>query len=145
MREHPKRKDRPGVNRAGRTELHYAAVDGDAAKVKAILATGLSPGAPDDNGWTPLHFAAQAWALDICVALLDAGAPVDAQDIHGNTPLFKAVHESRGRGEIIRLLRARGADPMLKNCHGVSPLSLAHTIANFDVRQYFADLPTPAE
>jgi hypothetical protein len=27
------------------------------------------------------------------------------------------------------------------NHHGVSPLSLARTIANYDVAQFFADLP----
>lgn len=145
MRKQPKRKDRPGVDRYGRTELHYAACDGDAAKVRTLLATGLSPGAPDDNGWTPLHFAVQAWSLEACIALLEAGAPVNCQDIHGNTPLFRALFESRGRGEIITLLRCRGADPYVENSHGVSPIKLAHTIANFELRQYFSDLPNPME
>src|SRR5262245_5185128 len=51
----PKRKERPGVDRAGRTPLHYAAVDGDVALVKQLLASGMNPSAPDDDGWTPLH------------------------------------------------------------------------------------------
>ncbi len=133
------------MDRCGRTELHYAAADGDAATVRTLLSAGCSPRATDDNGWTPLHFAVQAWSPEVCVSLLDAGAPVDSRDIHGNTPLGKAVFESRGRGEIINLLRARGADPFLENGHGVSPLDLAHTIANFDVRRYFSDLPKPME
>jgi ankyrin repeat protein len=137
----PKRKDRPGVDRYGRTDLHYAAADGNLEKVAFLLSAGANAAAPDDEGWTPLHAAVQAWSSAICVALLDAGAAVDAQDVHGNTPLSKAVFESRGRGELIGLLRARGANPLLKNRHGVSPLKLARTIANFDVRQFFADLP----
>jgi hypothetical protein len=28
----------------------------------------------------------------------------------------------------------------IANAHGVSPLALARTIGNFDVKQYFADL-----
>jgi ankyrin repeat protein len=60
MRKHPKRKDRPGVDRYGRTELHYAAADGDSQKVEALLASGLNAGAADDDGWTPLHAAVQA-------------------------------------------------------------------------------------
>jgi ankyrin repeat protein len=140
-KKHPKRKDRPGVDRYGRTELHYAAADGDAEKVAALLAGGLSAGTPDDDGWTPLHAAVQAWSPSICIALLDAGAPVDSQDAHGNTPLWKAAFGSRGRGDIIKILRARGADPLLKNRHGMSPLKVARTIANSDVRQFFADLP----
>src|SRR5678815_411972 len=110
MRKQPKRKDRPGVDRYGRTELHYAALDGDARKITELLAKGLTPGAPDDNGMTPLHFAAQAWCIPACTALLEAGAPVDARDAHGNTALSTAVFESHGRGELIELLRRHGAD-----------------------------------
>jgi uncharacterized protein len=82
--EHPKRKDRPGVDRYGRTELHYAAAEGDAKKIASLLAAGLLAGAPDDDGWTPLHAAVQAWSPAICAALLDAGAAVDPQDSRGN-------------------------------------------------------------
>jgi ankyrin repeat protein len=145
MRKRPKRKDRPGVDRHGRNDLHHACFDGDAGRVAALLAGGLDPGAPDDDGRTPLHAAVQAWSLPCCLALLDAGAPVDATDAHGNTPLSNAVFESRGRGELIKLLRERGADPTRPNNHGVSPLGLARTIANFDVRQFFADLPASDE
>jgi ankyrin repeat protein len=88
-----------------------------------------------------LHFAAQGWSPLACIALLDAGAPIDARDNDGNTPLSRAVFESRGRGGVIRLLRDRGADPTLTNDHGVSPLSLPRTIANFDVRRFFVDIP----
>ena len=40
-----------------------------------------------------------------------------------------------------KLLRDSGADPLHKNNHGVSPLILARTIANYDVRQFFTDIP----
>jgi ankyrin repeat protein len=143
MRKQPKRKDRPGVDRYGRTELHYAALEGDVPKISGLLSAGLGAGAADDDGWTPLHAAVQAGSLPACVALLQAGAPVDARDANGNTPLSTAVFESRGRGDLIKLLREHGADPTRANNHGVSPLKLAHTIANFDVRQFFADLPSP--
>jgi ankyrin repeat protein len=139
--KHPKRNERPGVDRAGRTPLHYAAVEVDITSARHLLESGLDPGARDDDGWTPLHFAAQSNSAEIAELLLNAGAPVDLRDSHGNTPLFKAVFSSRGKGDVIRLLRARGADPNAANRHGVSPLKLARTIANFDVRQFFVDLP----
>jgi hypothetical protein len=137
----PKRKERPGVDKAGRTPLHLAAADVDGTEVCRLLATGTDPAARDDEGWTPLHFAAQNNAVDVALSLLDAGAPIDAQDVHGNTPLLKAVFNCRGDGTLIRLLRSRGADPSVKNKHGVSPVKLARTIANYDVRQFFTDLP----
>jgi len=66
---------------------------------------------------------------------------VDPQDSHGNTPLSTAVFNSRGNGELIKLLREHGADPYLKNNHGVSPLGLSRNIANYGVAQFFRDLP----
>jgi ankyrin repeat protein len=125
----------------GRTPLHYAALEADADRVRQLLDSGSIADAADDNGSTPLHFAAQSNAADAAGLLLEAGASVDARDSYGNTPLSKAVFHSRGFGEVIKLLRAKGADPHTKNNHGVSPLSLARTIANYDVRQFFQDLP----
>jgi ankyrin repeat protein len=141
MKKQPKRIDRPGVDRYGRTAMHEAALADDAGRIRELVAQGLDPGTPDDNGWTPLHIAAQAWSVSACEALLGAGAPVDAREAVGNTPLWRAVFESRGRGEVIRLLRDHGADVTITNNHGVSPVKLAHTIGNFDVRQFFADVP----
>jgi ankyrin repeat protein len=121
--------------------LHYAAADADLEQVRQLLASGADPGASDDNGWTPLHFAAQSRAKDIAKLLLDVGAPIDPRDAHGNTPLSTAVFNSRGDGNLIKLLRERGADPHATNNYGVSPLKLARTIANYDIRQFFNDLP----
>lgn len=139
--KHPKLKERPGVDRLGRTELHYAANENDVAKARALIAAGSRVDLPDDNGWTPLHFAAQSQSLPIAEALLAAGAPVDPQDSHGNAPLSTAVFNSRGSGELIDLLRRHGADPYRENFHGVSPLSLAREIGNYDVAPFFQDLP----
>ena len=73
--------------------------------------------------------------------LIAAGAPVDARDRHGKTPLSDAVFNYKGDGALIALLRRHGADPTLPNAHGVTPLRLARMIANFDVAQFFDDLP----
>jgi uncharacterized protein len=121
--------------------LHYAAAEGAAARVSELLLAGLDPGASDHEGWTPLHFAAQANSEAVTSLLLDAGAAVDPQDGYGNTPLARAVFSSRGRGAVIELLRSRGANPCLKNSHGVSPVELARTIENYDVARFFRDLP----
>jgi ankyrin repeat protein len=137
----PKRKPRPGMDEYGRTPLHYAALDSDATAVKKHLALGANAGAVDNNGWTPLHFAAQSHAVEVAKLLLEAGAPVDVRDLNGNTPLSTAVMKSRDEGELIKLLRSFGADPNVDNNYGISPLKLARTIANYDIRQFFSDLP----
>lgn len=128
-------------DRMGRTELHYACADGEDQRVRQLMQEGSDCNATDTNGWTPLHFAAEAQALSVLELLLVSGANVDPVDSNGNTPLWKAVFTSRGDGAAIEKLRAAGADPYRRNNHGVSPLSLARNIANYDVARHFSDLP----
>jgi ankyrin repeat protein len=132
---------KPTVDKLGRTELHYAALENKVDLVRSLLAAGADPSAKDKTGWTPLHAAAQGYSTESASLLIQHRAQIDAEDAHGNTPLFRAVFESKGRGDLIALLRKAGADPNHKNRHGVSPLSLSRTIANYDVARFFSDLP----
>jgi hypothetical protein len=84
--------------------------------------------APLEFAETPLHFAAREYQLGTAQRLIEGGANPNAQDNHGNTPLWRAVFESRGRGEMIKLLLSTGADKAVKNKHGSSPKDLANTI-----------------
>jgi uncharacterized protein len=136
----PKRKIRAGVDEYGRTPLHYACNDGNTALCAELLAAGALPNARDDNGWVPLHFAAQAQSVSVTSLLLNAGAEVDVRDSHGNTPLWRATMTSRGQGEVIMLLREAGADPYAKNNTANSPISVARSIANVPIAQFFSDL-----
>jgi ankyrin repeat protein len=129
------------VDRLGRTPLHNAVIDDDAARVELLLRSGADANVADQDGSTPLHFAAQNQFLAVGTLLLDGGAITDARDRWGNTPLSKAVFTSRGSGQFIQLLRERGADPYAANNYGVAPVGLARTIANYDVAGFFADLP----
>jgi uncharacterized protein len=136
----PKRKDRPGVDRAGRTPLHNAVIDQNLEQVHSILLQKPDVNAQDDNGWTPIHFAANAKSLEILDALIAAGSDVEIRDSHGSTPLFRAVFTSNGDGDKIKSLRMAGASAYSANQSGTTPLSLARMIVNFPVAQYFADL-----
>jgi ankyrin repeat protein len=109
--------------------------------VVELLAGGADPDASDEQGFTPLHMAAQEGSLAAARALLDGGASVDSVNEFGNTPLLVAVFNSRGRGDLIELLRSRGADPLHVNNSNQSPMGLARLIGNFDVAQFFGDLP----
>jgi ankyrin repeat protein len=128
----------------GRSELHYAARDGDVERVRVELRAGAEVNLADGNGWTPLHFAAQAQSASVVQLLLQRDADVRAADAHGNTPLWRAVFEYKNDPATIEALRAAGADPLKKNKHGVSPVALARTIANYDVAKCFADIPADA-
>ena len=135
----------PQHDEFGRSGLHYAARDGDVAGVRKWIKKGADVNAADKAGWTPLHFAAQALSVEVVRVLLENGASVDPVDGHGSTPLWRAVSASRGEGGVIQALRAAGADPWKKNKFGVSPVESARMVANFDIAQWFADLPVDAE
>jgi ankyrin repeat protein len=127
-------------DKQGRTSLHQAAAKGNAFEVQLLLKGGADVNIQDTNGWSALHFAAQASSYDCTDVLLRAGADATLKDSYGNTALFRAVFASKGEGEVIKLLRAAGADPYATNLHGVSPLSLAQSIANFNIAVHFSDL-----
>nr|QIY67111.1 ankyrin repeat domain-containing protein [Streptomyces sp. RPA4-2] len=125
-----------GVDRLGRSALHYAAASGDLAGVRAAIGSGADVCAGDSAGWTPLHFAAQAQRADIAIELLAGHAVVDAVDVQGNTPLWRAVFNYQGDPAVLDVLREAVADPDRANAHGVSPRQLAERIANYDVARH---------
>lgn len=124
-------------DRDGRTLLHQAAFDNDVQAARRLIAEGADVNAQDRAGYTPLHLAAQEYSIDVAAALLEGGARVDVVDKHGNTPLWTAVYNSRGRGQLILLLRDAGADPLHPNMSGRTPFDLARLIDNYNVEQYF--------
>jgi ankyrin repeat protein len=134
-----KKLDRPGVDRLGRTPLHYAVNEALHDEAMRLLKGGADPSARDDNGWTPLHFAAQSGAHKVITLLLAYGAEVDALDSDGNSPLWRAVFSFKGDGAPIAALRAAGADPFRENSHGISPVALARD-SDDETEQLFADL-----
>jgi hypothetical protein len=128
----------------GWTPLHQAALTNDAERAAALLDAGADPNASDRQRTTPLHMAAQTGSMSVAELLLSRGARVDPTDGHGNTPLWTAIFSSKGEGALIQLLRLHGADPYIANHHGKTPIDAARLIGNFDVAQFFVDLPEPA-
>lgn len=126
-------------DRGGRTPLANAVIGEEGNIVELLLRSKVNVNRPDAQGYTPLHHAAQRHLAAIVDALIAAGAEVDAKDSFGNTPLFRAVFESRGRGEVLHALIRAGADQHAQNNSGVSPKELAASIANFDVSSLLPD------
>ncbi|GMU82748.1 MAG: hypothetical protein AMXMBFR47_26190 [Planctomycetota bacterium] len=124
------------VDRVQRTALFYAVIERKHEIASILLTAGAAVNQQDHLGWTPLHHAVQNYDATMVSLLIEAGANVNLADSFGNSPLWRAVFDSRGRGEVIRALICRGADPDLKNKTGVSPRELATSIANYDVKSF---------
>jgi ankyrin repeat protein len=109
------------LDREGRDELHYAAMNNDVDTVTQRLDAGVDVNLVERRAhYTPLHFAVQKGAVDAAKALLDAGADLEARDSRQATPLHLAVTKWRQSpdGSMIRLLLDRGATVDARETNG---------------------------
>jgi ankyrin repeat protein len=112
---------------------------GDSEVVRELLRTdagrvaGVDIEAKDENGRTPLHYAAGGGRVELVRELLrtDAGRPAadkEARDEYGNTPLHKAAQWNIPK--IVRILLTAGADIEARDEYGNTPLHLAAQFGN---------------
>jgi hypothetical protein len=85
-------------------QLIEAVQSGDLAAVEAQLGAGASPDQRDEQGWTPLSWAAGKGDVALVRALLDAGADVFATGRDLRTPYMIAL--AAGHAEAVKVLRA---------------------------------------
>ena len=117
------------------TPLHWAAVEGNVAEIKALTAEeGVDIDAPENlyGGETPLHWAASGGHAGAVRALLAAGASVDARDDDGETALRESLRTTFGSAaDVVPMiaLLASGADPTAKSASGSTGLheAVAHS------------------
>lgn len=95
-----------------------------AAEVRARIAAGARVNARDDDGWTPLMFAAEHSDVEAVTALLEAGANVNARSAFGWTALMSAALYNTDPHVIARLVEA-GASVNVMAEDGSTPLILA--------------------
>ena len=99
----------PGVAAAATSEVADAAMRGDHAAVRAALARKADVNAPQVDGTTALHWAAERDDAELAEMLLRAGARVTARTREGVTALQLA--SINGSAQMLDRLLKAGADP----------------------------------
>ena len=85
--------------------IHAVIKNGDISGAQALLDAGVDINARDQNGSTPLHWAARYGQKQVVELLINKGADVDAKDNSGSTPLDRAIQGNHA--DITDLLRQR--------------------------------------
>jgi len=117
-------RDVPRGGETSATAAADAAMAGDAAALRAIVRGGANVNAPQGDGMTALHWAAERGDADSAAVLLKAGADVRAVTrIGAHTPLHIAA--KAGAAPIVRLLVDARADVRALTTTGAAPLHFA--------------------
>lgn len=124
-------------NEKGETVLHYVVQssygytkESIAGMIDFLKEKGLSLNVTDNDGATPLHWAANKGYDDAIRVLIEKGAYVNVRDNEGVTPLHDAA---RGwSGETISLLISQGADMESKTDKGNTPVHYAAYFGKLD-------------
>lgn len=106
----------------GRSELGYAVRSRDTTVVEFLLEHGARSDVSGNDGWTPVHLAANDGHVDFVRRMLDAGADIELPGVNG-TILMEAVHGEHL--ELVEFLLRRGALPDTPDEEGWPPLHLA--------------------
>lgn len=102
------------------TALHYAALRGDNATVRALIAAEADLEVRFMLGETALHSAVEAKQESVVQQLLDAKANPNAADDKGRTPLHEAAE--RGHCNLLEILAHNKSDLNAQDKRGWTPL-----------------------
>jgi len=91
--------------------IHQAALEGQISQVKNLLTDGLDVNTVDEDGRTPLMYAAFNGHDEILRLLIDKGALINASDTNGRTALMMA--SSGPYPATVKTLLDHQADPNL--------------------------------
>ena len=101
----------------------------DVARWDACIKDGADPAAKDDDGWTPLHWAAVLGHVSVVEALLNTEVLSNAEALQNacttfnRTPLHWAA--SLGHADVVAALLAALASPDVRDNDCRTPLHLA--------------------
>lgn len=121
------------------TTLHTAVRECWKDATRFLLKKGADINAKNAVGKTPLHIAAGKWHVGMLQELLKCKPDLNVQDSNGNTPLHDAVLSNTVSIQTLKMLLAKGANPMIRNGAGLTPLQLAFNQQKLKEAQLLSD------
>ena len=115
----------------GSTALHLAALEGQAAVARLLLASQAQVNARGLRDETPLHMAMYDGHREVAELLLASQADVNAQNTAGETPLHLAA--SKGYRDLVELLLSQSADLSARDKSGRTAKAVATEKARWDI------------
>jgi ankyrin repeat protein len=85
--------------RFGDQLIHIVSVSGNAKDIETLITLGADVNSIGEDGYTPLHYAAEQGHLDVVKVLISNGADCDLRDKNGETAQDKA--EGLGINQIV--------------------------------------------
>lgn len=122
---------------AGKSDVADAAMRGDTAVVRALIAKKADVNAPQNDGSTALHWAVYRGDRDLVQMLVRAGADPRAATREGVTPLWLA--SVNGDAKVLSALIEGGADVNEKLPAGRTPLMIASRTGNVEAMKVLLD------
>ena len=90
--------------------LHEVVKDGCTDNLTVLIEGGADPDELDDNGLTPLYWAAHGDNVEAVYILITAGADPSIRDENGRTPLHWVTFRRGCNHQAFRVLVEAGAD-----------------------------------
>ena len=121
--------------------LHQAVIQEDLAKIRALICRGDNIQSIDNDGATPLHYAAHIAHASIARLLLENGAFVDAKNAKGQTPLHEVaghLHREGDEATMVVLLDA-GASLSAQDNQEATPLHAAAIGGHYEAAKLLLD------
>ena len=122
---------------AGKSDVADAAMRGDKAAVRTLVADRADVNAPQADGATALHWAVHRSDKELVDMLIRAGANARAANREGATPLWLA--SVNGDAAIVAALIGAGADPNEQLPLGRTPLMIASRTGSVEAMTVLLD------
>jgi len=122
---------------AGKSDVADAAMRGDKAAVRTLVADRADVNAPQADGATALHWAVYRSDKELVDVLIRAGANARAANREGSTPLWLA--SVNGDAASVLALITAGADPNEQLPLGRTPLMIASRTGNVEAMTVLLD------